>query len=183
MYANAVPWYSGATAAHTSFPVLLSRRRRYDIDHTSPRCEGQVLWRGVLLGGVVQGRAGGVVGERVGQAAHGGDGCRGYRGYQGSRRLSHRLRPLPRRRLSHSGPAGPPRPRWAGRTRAYRHPARLAPAAPRRRPARCPAGPPGRSAHGRAREARAYSMRKSGPMALSLSSRPRASGRRSRDTG
>ena len=68
MYANAVPWYSGATAAHTSFPVLLSRRRRYDIDHTSPRCEGQVLWRGVLLGGVVQGRAGGVVGERVGQA-------------------------------------------------------------------------------------------------------------------
>ena len=41
---------------YTSFPVLLSRCRRCDIKHTSPRSEGQVLWRGVLLGGIAQGR-------------------------------------------------------------------------------------------------------------------------------
>ena len=89
------------------FRVLSPRHRRYDVDHTSSRCEGQVLRRGVLLGGAVQGRAGGVTSEHVDQVAHGGGGSRGYRGYQGSRRLSHRLRPLPRRRLAHPEPGRP----------------------------------------------------------------------------
>ena len=89
------------------FVTLSPRHRRYDVNHTSLRCEGQVLRRGALLGGAVQGRAGGVIIERVDQEAHGGGGYRGYRGYQGSRRRAHRIRPLPRRRLTHPEPGRP----------------------------------------------------------------------------
>lgn len=119
------------TVEHHGFYLLSERlsprHRRYDVDHTSLRCEGQVLRRGALLGGAVQGRAGGVTSERVDQVAHGGGGYRGYRGYQGSRRRAHRIRPLPRRRLTHTGPAAPPRLRRGGRTRAYGRPARPVP--------------------------------------------------------
>ena len=121
------------------FRVLSPRHRRYDVDHTSSRCEGQVLRRGVLLGGAVQGRAGGVTSEHVDQVAHGGGGSRGYRGYQGSRRLSHRLRPLPRRRLAHPEP-GPPPP-GAARGAAPRGTA-PPPPRPGRRPRPGARGPP-----------------------------------------
>ena len=138
------------------FRVLSPRHRRYDVDHTSSRCEGQVLRRGVLLGGAVQGRAGGVISERVDQvveavdtvdtadtAAAGGE-LTGF--------VPFRVGAWPTR-----NPAAPPRLRRGGRTRAYGRPARPVPdpapfAGGRRAPSSRPgAGSSGKGAHGRAR--------------------------------